>query len=207
MINKVFLIFIGLCLWAPMARAGDDCLDYKLTPRVTLTTPLWRKEVVQPLAPMDLWHGNVIATLADNYEVGVDLTGIEDGWCVALKSVDAAVGYEHFLVHIDGRHAPGSCAYNAILTHEDEHIRAYLSVMDELADDMRAAVTSAANAVMPVFVRDASDIDAAIDELHRTLQAHPDLILMHQRIGATQEIKNKAVDQHDDGSRLRQCGG
>ena len=205
MMVKAFLIFIGAMVVAPGARAADDCLGYQLTPAVEISAPQWSKQVIQPIIPMDLWHGNVVATMADNFNIAVDVTPIEDGYCVALKSVDAAIGYEEFNVHIDSRHAPGTCAYNAILAHEDEHIRAYLSVTDDMHDDIHAAVATAAAAVTPVFIQNEGQIDAAMDALHDALQSHPDLILIHNRLRAAQEIRNKSVDAQDDGSRFRRC--
>lgn len=185
--------------------AYDDCLAYKLSPKITLDTPVWSKEVVQPLRHMDLLHGNVIATLVDNYDIVADITNIEDGYCVTLKSVFATVGYSDFLVQIDIRHQPDTCSYNAILSHEDEHIRAYLSVIDDYKKELKDSIYTAADSITPIFVRNASDIDAAITELNAELQAHPDLILIKQKIKAAEEIRNKRVDQHDTGETLRKC--
>ena len=185
--------------------AYDDCLAYKLSPKITLDTPVWSKEVVQPLRHMDLLHGNVIATLVDNYDIVADITNIEDGYCVTLKSVFATVGYSCFLVQIDIRHQPDTCSYNAILSHEDEHIRAYLSVIDDYKKELKDSIYTAADSITPIFVRNASDIDAAITELNAELQAHPDLILIKQKIKAAEEIRNKRVDQHDTGETLRKC--
>ena len=187
------------------AFADDDCVSYKLTPRVDLEFPTWSKEVVQPLRHMDLLHGNVVATMVDNYDIVADITNIEDGYCVALKSVYATVGYSDFLVQIDIRHQPNTCSYNAILSHEDEHIRAYLSVMDDNRKDLQDSIYRAANSIPPIFVRSINDIDAAINELNAELQAHPDLILAKQKIKAAEEIRNKRVDQHDTGQTLRKC--
>jgi hypothetical protein len=154
---------------------------------------------------MDGLHGNVVATLDNDYEISGDTTSIEDGFCVSLKSVSATIGYSGFQVGIDSRHTPESCVYNAILTHEDEHIRAYLSVIDDYRDDIRAAVRAAANSVMPVFVRTGSEAESALDSLHESLRGHPELILMNQRIQAEQEIRNKRVDQVETGSHLKEC--
>lgn len=187
------------------AAMADDCLSYKITPNVDLTVPQWTKQVVQPLQEMDFFHGNVVATMVDNYDIVADITNIEDGYCVALKSVNAMVGYSDFLVQIDIRHAPDTCSYNAILAHEDEHIRAYLSVMDDNRKNLQSAIYNAANSITPIFVYNQSDIDAAINELNAELQAHPDLILAKQKIKAAEEIRNKRVDQHDTGESLRKC--
>lgn len=197
----------GLCMifLARPVFAYDDCLAYKLSPKITLDTPVWSKEVVQPLRHMDLLHGNVIATMVDNYDIVADITNIEDGYCVTLKSVFATVGYSDFLVQIDIRHQPDTCSYNAILSHEDEHIRAYLSVIDDYKKELKDSIYTAADSITPIFVRNASDIDAAITELNAELQAHPDLILIKQKIKAAEEIRNKRVDQHDTGETLRKC--
>lgn len=201
--GRAVLLFSAF-IFCTTVRA-DDCLDYKLKPSVTVTAPEWSSEVVQPLQPMGLLHGDVIATLVDNYEITADVTSIEDGFCVAVKRVDATVGYSDFLVQIDMRHTPNTCSYNAILSHEDEHIRAYLSVIDDLQSDMRASVFSAADSIMPVFVQNENDIESAIDELNTRLQSHPDLVLIKHNIKAQEEIRNKRVDAHDDGAALRRC--
>lgn len=188
-----------------MPVLADDCLPYKFIPRVVLSTPVWTKEVVQPLKEMDLFHGNVIATMTDNYEIVADITNIEDGFCVSLKAVYADVGYSNFLVQIDIRHVPDTCSYNAVLLHEDEHIRTYLSVIDDYKKELQNSIFSAADSIMPIFVRSSDDIDAAINELNAELQAHPDLILVKQKIKAAEEIRNKKIDQMDTGDSLKKC--
>ncbi len=188
-----------------MPVLADDCLPYKFIPRVVLSTPVWTKEVVQPLKEMDLFHGNVIATMTDNYEIVADITNIEDGFCVSLKAVYADVGYSNFLVQIDIRHVPDTCSYNAVLSHEDEHIRTYLSVIDDYKKELQNSIFSAADSIMPIFVRSSDDIDAAINELNAELQAHPDLILVKQKIKAAEEIRNKKIDQMDTGESLKKC--
>lgn len=200
------LSFCLMVLFIPhVARGDDDCLAYKIRPRITVSAPAWTKEVVQPFKEMDLLHGDVIATLTDNYDITGDVTPIEDGFCVTLKSVAATVGYSDFLVQIDMRHAPESCTYNAVLSHEDEHIRAYLSIIDDFQQELHNSIYSAADSVMPVFVHSEEEIDKALDTLNQRLQSHPDVMLVKQKIRAAEEIRNKHVDENDDGSRLKQC--
>ena len=201
----IWRVLIFSALIFPFTARADECASFKLHPTVHMKAPDWTKSVVQPLAPMDLWHGNVIATLVDNYDLVADITSIEDGFCVGLKSVNATVGYSDFLVQIDIRHAPESCAYNAILSHEDGHIRAYLSVIDDYADDFRAAIYSAADSVMPVFVEKSSDIDDAVARLNNQLQSHTDVVLVKQKLNAAQEMRNKRIDQNDSGAELKKC--
>lgn len=204
MYKKTF-VFIIFCFLSLPVKAEDDCLAYKLKPSVYLETPSWSKEVVQPLEEMDFYHGNVVATMVDNYDITADITSIEDGFCVSLKSVDALVGYTDFLVNIDIRHVPNSCSYNAVLGHEDEHIRAYLSVIDDNKKELKDAIYKAADSIMPIFVREQSSIESAIDTLNYELQSHPDLILIKQKLKASEEINNKKIDQLETGEALKKC--
>lgn len=200
--KKFFTLIFSLFALPALA---DDCLPYKLNPRIFLETPTWTKEVVQPLKEMDFLHGNVVATMVDNYDIVADITNIEDGFCVALKSVEAVVGYNNFLVQIDIRHQPNTCSYDAVLSHEDQHIRAYLSVIDDYKKELQDSIYSAADSITPIFVRNQEDIDAAVSELNAELQAHPDLILIKQKIKAAEEIRNKRIDELNDSSALKKC--
>lgn len=205
MIKKIFLIFSGLFLFTSVSFGIDDCLDYKLTPNINIKTPIWEKNVVQPLQHMDVLHGNVIATLVNEFEITTDLTSIEDGFCVSLKNIDATIGYSDFLVQIDISNKPDSCSYNAILQHEDQHIRAYLSVIDDNQDLIKKSIQSAADSITPIFVKNESNIEKAVDKLNEELQSHPDIILLKQHIKADEEIRNKHVDLNDNNETLKKC--
>ena len=182
-----------------------DCLQFKKIPGVFLNTPDWTKSVVQPRVPMNLLHGNVVATLVDNYQINADVNPVDGGFCVGLKSVSASVGYNDFVVNIDIRHVPGSCEYNAVLAHEDKHIKAYLSVMDDFRADVQKSVYSAAQSIMPRFVKSRDDVGAVVEMMNNELQAHPDLVLVKQKIGAAQEIRNKQIDKVESGADLKSC--
>lgn len=197
----LFLLFILI----PNFTFADDCLDYKLTPNITIKSPTWTKSVVQPLKSMDVLHGDVIATLVDEFEITTDLTSIEDGFCVALKKIDVTIGYSDFLVQIDKSHNINTCSYNAILQHEDEHIRAYLSVIEDNQEMFKKSIENAADSIVPIFIKNEKDIEYAIDKLNNELQNHPDIILLKQQIKAGEEIRNKYVDINDTGETLRKC--
>ena len=201
--SRLFVaIFVGL--WCAGAGA-NDCMQYKKNPGVFINTPDWKKIVVQPKEPMNFWHGNVVATFVDNYDLVTDVNPVDGGFCVGLKSVDSVVGYNNFDVHIDIRHIPNSCEYNAVLKHEDKHIKAYLSVVDDFKADLQRAMFVAADSIMPVFVKSKSDVDAAINIFYQEFQNHPDMIVVKQKIKAAEEIRNKQVDQMESGADLDKC--
>lgn len=198
------LVVTGIVGVSGAARAAD-CLQFKKIPGVFLNTPDWTKSVVQPRVPMNLLHGNVVATLVDNYQINADVNPVDGGFCVGLKSVSAVVGYNDFVVNIDIRHVPGSCEYNAVLAHEDKHIKAYLSVMDDFRADVQKSVYSAAQSIMPRFVKSHDGVGAVVEMMNSQLQSHPDLVLVKQKIGAAQEIRNKQIDKVESGADLKSC--
>ena len=70
---------------------------------------------------------------------------------------------------------------------------------------LKQSIESAANSIIPVFVKNEADIESAIDELNNKLQNHPDIILLKQQIKADEEIRNKYVDLNDTGETLKKC--
>lgn len=202
MFKKILFL---ISLFIPNILFADDCLSYKLNPKINIITPIWSKSVVQPLKPMDVLHGDVIATLVNEFEITTDLTSIEDGFCVAIKNIDVTIGYSDFLVQIDISHKPNTCSYDAILQHEDEHIRAYLGVIEDKKDLFYQYIKNAADTIIPIFIHDEKDIEIAIDKLNDELQNHPNMILLKQQIHADEEIRNKYVDINDTGETLKKC--
>lgn len=184
---------------------ADDCLRYKMTPRVDISQPNWIKYVTQPDESLVKYHGNVVATLTDDYDIVADITYLEDGFCVGLKSISASIGYKEFNVKIDKSNIPNTCTYNAILSHEDKHINAYLSIIDDYKNELRTAIYEAADSIMPIYVKNENDISNATDELNNELQNHPYLILVKQKMNTQQEIKNKRIDQNEDNAELEKC--
>lgn len=203
MLKKIFMLF-GVILsgnaWA------DDCLQYKITPKIILNAPDWTKTVVQPEESMELWnHGNVEASFVEKSQIAADVKFIKTGFCVILKEMDVVLGYNDFLVKIDKSYKPETCAYNAVLNHENKHIQTYLSVIDDNKEDLHKTVFEAADSVMPIFVEKKSQVDAAIEQLNQAYQAYPGLVLLKQKIKAAEEIKNKKIDQDEDGAELMKC--
>ncbi len=197
----LFILSVLFC----MPCLANTCIEYKTTPRIIINAPNWTKQVVQPNTPMDLWHGNVVATLSDNYDIITDIKPTDGGYCIVLREVNAVIGYSDFLVNIDIRHTPDTCAYNAILSHEQQHIDAYLSVINDFNKDLHNSLYSASDSIMPVFVKSKSEIDSVVEQINNQLQSHPELVLIKQKLNAAQEIKNKRIDIENTGNALQKC--
>lgn len=184
---------------------ANECLSYKIKPKIVIDVPSYTKKVIQPETPMDLMHGNVVATLVNNYDIVADVKPFGHGYCVWLKSVNATIGYNDFSVQIDAQHDVDSCSYNAILSHENKHIDAYLSVIQDNKKLLHESLYSASDSVMPIFVNSQQDIDDAVEKMNNTLQTHPDVVLAIQKIHGDEEIKNKNIDANEDNHELNKC--
>lgn len=202
--NFGFLSFVFILCFVISANA-NECISYKVKPKITINIPLYTQEVIQPKQQMDLLHGNVVATLVNNYDIVADITSVKDGFCVGLKAIEATIGYNDFLVKIDSRHRPNSCSYNAILNHENKHINTYLSVIENYKKQLHDSIYSASDSIMPIFVKEQSQINSAIEKINNELQSHPDVVLVIQKIHADEEIYNKNIDRQEDYSELKKC--
>lgn len=202
MLKNIFYLFF---IFLPIAAFSDVCVEYKLHPKITIKNPEYSKTVMQSHIQMDKLHGNVMATMVEDYDLGVDIIPVQNGYCVVLKDVYATIGYNDFMVKIDRSHIIGTCSYDAILHHEDKHIGAYLSVIEDLKYDIRDSVFNASDSIMPVFVQKNDNIDIVLEDMNEKMQKHPDLILIKQKINAAQEIRNKRVDQGETGAELKSC--
>lgn len=205
-----YILFLIPLLIVNSAFADNRCVAYKSRPLVRISKPDWVKKVGQPLRMMDLYHGNVTATLVDEYDIVVNIDELpnNEGYCVGIKDINATIGYSDFLVKVDMRHKLDSCSYRAVLEHEGEHISAYLSVIDDFQDDLKNSVYSAANSIIPIFIKNEIDIGRAIDDLNSKLQTHPDLILVKQKISSAEELRNAKVDEENDKyQELAKCNG
>ena len=189
----------------PFSLYANDCLKYKQIPQINVSKPKYETSVIQSQKSLDKYHGNVLATLIENYDITVDIIASDNGYCVLLKSVDGVIGYNNFSVQIDNSHLQGSCEYNAILNHEDKHIGAYLSVVDDMWFDIKNSVFNAANSVMPVFIDSRKELDFIIENMNLKMRSHPELRLMKQKIKAAEEIRNKRIDQNENNIELKSC--
>lgn len=201
--SKNFLFFIFILL--PVSLFADDCIKYKMEPGVDIINPKYEKKVIQPIIPMDKFHGNVVATFVEDYDIVVDIIPKNDGYCVVMKNINGVVGYSDFTIKIDKSNKPGTCSYNAVLNHEYKHVDTYLSVVKDMNIDLKDSVFNAANSVMPIFVQYRGDVDSVIEDMNKQMQNHPEIILMKQKINAAQEIRNKRIDQNETNEELNKC--
>jgi hypothetical protein len=201
----LYIFFHISCFISHVSFAGD-CLQYKTLPSLKIKVPGFSVSIIQPDRPLNLLHGNVVATFAEEYEIEYGAQRSNGGWCVFIENITAFVGYTDFVVQIDKRHPFDGCEFNAIKEHEDEHIRAHLSVIDDEKEEIEMSIMAAADNILPVFIENESDIERAMGDIESQLQEQPQIKLLRQKLNAEQEIRNKKIDLKDRGWRIRACG-
>ncbi|MYM66473.1 hypothetical protein GTP45_06435 [Pseudoduganella sp. FT55W] len=104
------------------------------------------------------------------YKVKLDGPVLQDppsGYeCIAPK-VDVTLNYSPVLIYVGNEFAPGTCAYNEILTHEQRHLKAY---MENLAR-VEKVVTDALNkrfAGQPMYAPSGTAMSALEHEINST---------------------------------------
>lgn len=200
--KKIIFIFSALICVPCFA---NDCLSYKITPTVDMSLPEYETNIVISKQPLERLHGHVSANLINNYELVLDMYPNGNGFCVILKKIDAVFGFDKFDVEIDREHQENSCTYNAVLNHEQKHIDTYLNIIEDFKSEIKHSLSAAADSVMPIFIEKESDIDTAFTEINQEFRAHPDLLLVAQKVNAAQEIRNKQIDQNENNSELFSC--
>jgi len=202
---KLFLITYALIHLYTNTLFAEDCLEFKISPSVKITVPEYTKKITQPDEELDKMHGNVVATFEESYELSAASAPFGAGYCVVLKGVNANIGYTDFLVKIDKSNIPDSCEYNMVAKHEQKHIDAYLSALDDGKKDISTSISNAADSVMPVFVKSLDGVNAALDKMQSELQTNPNIVLIRQKIDAETELRNKKIDTSGDALRMLKC--
>ncbi len=65
-----------------------------------------------------------------------------DGACFWVEAVDVVLRYQAVEIFVASEYSPNSCAYHAILRHEQEHVAVARKHLDRYAPRYRAALTS-----------------------------------------------------------------
>lgn len=158
------LMLLGTVPWTP-ARAADCRL-----PGVETTTRLTekrgavrfsngfsgrqleakRRRAGGAAAQAD-WHpvGLMGRDLKWEFRVQVQGQRLANGFCVGLKDAELTIGYDRIDVYVDRRYRPGTCQYDVILEHENQHVRNFQDTLARYLPDIRARLADEAAATVP----------------------------------------------------------
>lgn len=142
------------------------------------------------------WHlplGLTLAGLGVGFETRFSVYKTQrGGYCVALVEAKVTVGYSDLRVYISSDYAEGSCEFDAILAHEQEHVQANRGVLDDYEAKSRSLLGLMRRGKKVIFVhRKAAARSAYLLYLRR--QFTPLLAEMNAALAR----KNSAIDTRE----------
>ena len=151
------------------------------------------------------WHlplGLTVAGLGMGFETEFFVRKSQAaGYCVALAKAKVTVGYRDLRVYISSDYADGTCEFDAILAHEQEHLRIDRGVLEDYKTKFQALLRRLRRGKKVVFVHRKSAARSAYI-LHLRRQFKP-LVAEMQAVRAR---KNGAIDTKENYRRvLAQC--
>lgn len=96
-------------------------------------------------------------------------------FCVYLTRLKMDVGYNDTTVYIANKYRPGSCQYQAIREHENEHLRIFEEMLLEYLPTIRRSIQAAAEIIGPVWTTRPNEAKRMIGQRIRyRLDSHVD---------------------------------
>jgi hypothetical protein len=111
------------------------------------------------------------------------------GYCVYLTRIDANFGFRSIDVYVASEYPPGTCEYNAILDHENQHVAINLRNLKYTAPRVRAELERLLSVEQPVY---AADGQAATKQRLESLSRAMDSML--NDFGEALARDNAAID-------------
>lgn len=204
---KLSALLLLLPLVAGQARAqqGADCppsrTPIKLNFKTLQPTPVHNHRLtIQGIANLLRLQGGAPPSGARALGVTVTKTMFEvqggsaavrrgAGFCAYLTSVDVDFGWRRVEVYVPSEFPKGTCEYNTVIDHENQHVAINRALLREFAPRMRARIEAILARTPPVFVRrPEGSADAAVAGLHAQLSG------MLKEFEALHAQRNAAID-------------
>ncbi|MCF8466160.1 MAG: hypothetical protein K9G33_02040 [Sneathiella sp.] len=83
-------------------------------------------------------------------------------YCLRLETVKLTFGARKTDIYIDRKYRNDTCAYQAILEHEEEHVRINKKMIDEYLPKITEVLTERAAAIRPFFTKHPKDAGKSI---------------------------------------------
>jgi hypothetical protein len=93
------------------------------------------------------------------------------GYCVYLETVGAEFGWKRMEIHIASEYRRGTCEYNAVLDHENQHVSIIRNALSEYAPRVRAELERELRRQPPMYTRNPQTAaDRAVEALYGRMQ-------------------------------------
>jgi hypothetical protein len=197
----IFYVFIPVYTFA-----DDVCSKYKFNVDVNVKNKTEYNPIIKSSAE------NMVGKLGETlyqtaYESKILLINIpvKNGYCVSLRSVDININVPEFVINIDKRLKPNTCAYKIVLAHEKDHVNVNKNVMNKNIDNLKKAVSNAANSIKPVFVSDINNNDSVQQDIQQQIESYTEVKNMKEKIQQEMEKNNEDIDTRGDSFEIWKC--
>lgn len=189
--------------------AGAVCLpaagDYRVDVRIEMPPVSVHHDLSRAQLGLLAFHGpsnRVLGVTASNLRAGTStryghrpLEG--EGTCFWVDRIEVTLRYQALDIYIASDYAPGSCQYQAILSHENKHAAVAQSQLDDYVQVIRSVLTSLA-IPKPLEPRLVGSVSAAQEQTQATIQT-----LLQPVLSQLRKSMEKAQKQIDTAAEYR----
>lgn len=202
MVKKIIVFLSCLCFFDSVI--AGPCDEYKKSPEIKLEKAEYDINI-KP-SDRDLWPLGGYVTIRPFSYIGPNIGYVFNGkyYCVFLNYVEAKVGFRDFEITIDKKYEEGSCEYDAVLDHENQHIADSVDALDNVFSRVKDALYEAADAVEPIYLEEADDVPYAVEKIQKQVTEYKKL---KDLVDEFKEQQNKDA-AHLDGTpdeHLQKC--
>ncbi len=202
----VFFLSLAPAVEYSAAAAEDVCPPYDHAVRVQFKTltpdPVYNHRLnVAGIRNLFLTRGRAISG-AHERALGVTYAEIvfflegdttilprSGGYCVYLETVGAEFGWRRKEVHIASEYRKGTCEYNAVFDHENQHVSIIKNALSAYAPQVRAELERELSRQLPVFTRNPrTAADQVVEDLYGRMRGVVD------RFQQSQASRHAAID-------------
>ncbi len=193
------LFFLLLAGAAPALAAGEcraskppvvklvvkeGTLDYDYNLGVEQIEALAQKKAKSVHGTLGRVRGLTAAQMQIQFSNGVNIQRLGNNrFCLVLADVTAVLGYTRTTVYVDRRYRRGTCEFNAILDHENTHVKINREMLKRSAPGLKAALEKAVTRV------------SALVADNVTTGKKQQMALLQKQIAAQIETSNAARDR------------
>ena len=197
----IFYVFIPLYTFAE-----DICSKYKFDVDVNIKNTTEYNPVIK------ISDENMIGKMGEtayntsySSEILIVTIPVKNGYCVSLRSVDIEINVPEFIITIDKRLKPESCAYNIVVSHEKDHMNVNKTVINSNLDNIKNSVSKAAESIKPIFISDKNDVKKIQSDIQNKIESYKDVKEIQEKITKETDKKNEDIDTRGDSFEVWKC--
>lgn len=205
MILKNF--FFVLFCFPSVVFADNICSEFKYNPEINVNKIIDDKiNITKSKENLEGVLGYAVLKPGYKFQDYTVIIPVKDGYCVSLRGIDIDVIYPSFDIVIDKDLKDGSCAYNYVLEHEKDHIKAGRKVLDSNLENIKEnLLINVANSIEPVYISNKDDKSDVGKKITEQLQNHPDVVKFLKKVNNELDEENSKIDTRGDQYKIYKC--